>query len=283
MKTAARSARMTGTALAVAVAAILTTGVTAGITATAAHAQTASPPGLAAVHSRLDDIVTSGTLRACATGDYKPYSYRRPDGQFEGIDVDLVASLAKSLGVRPVIVPTTWKGLMDDFTAGRCDIAVGGVSVTLDRAARAYYSRVVMIDGKSPIVRCADLAKYQTLDDLNKPGTRAIANPGGTNERFARQHLPNATLTIYPDNVTIFQQIADGKADVMVTDSSETLLQHKLNPALCAVNPDKPLQFGEKAYLLPRGDEIFKRYVDQWLNLAQKTGEYQGVVDKWLK
>ncbi|WP_246179753.1 transporter substrate-binding domain-containing protein [Pandoraea aquatica] len=266
---------MAGTALAV----TLATGIA---TATLAQAQSATPQP-SAVHSRLDDIMKSGTLRACATGDYKPYSFRRPDGQFEGIDVDLVASLAKSLGVKPVIVPTTWKALMDDFTAGKCDIAVGGVSVTLDRAARAYYSKVVMIDGKSPIVRCADVAKYQTLADLNKPSTRAIANPGGTNERFARQYLPNATLTIYPDNVTIFQQIADGKADVMVTDSSETLLQHKLNPALCPVNPDKPLQFGEKAYLLPRGDDVFKHYVDQWLNLAQKTGEYQAVVDKWLK
>nr|WP_246174719.1 transporter substrate-binding domain-containing protein [Pandoraea bronchicola] len=273
MMTAARAALMAGAAL-------------AASTAITVHAQSAaavSPGAPPAVHSRLDDIVKSGTLRACATGDYKPYTYRRPDGQFEGIDVDLVASLAKSLGVKPVIVPTTWKGLMDDFTAGKCDIAVGGISVTLDRAARAYYSSVVMVDGKSPIVRCTDVAKYQTLADLNQPSTRAIANPGGTNERFARQYLPKATLTIYPDNVTIFQQIADGRADVMVTDSSETLLQHKLIPSLCPVNPDKPLQFGEKAYLIPRGDDIFKQYVDQWLNLAQKTGEYQAVVDKWLK
>lgn len=272
-KTAARAVLMAGAALAT-----IATPFTA-------HAQSAAtgPVVPAAVHSRLDDIVKSGTLRACATGDYKPYTYRRADGQFEGIDVDLVASLAKSLGVKPVIVPTTWKGLMDDFTAGKCDIAVGGISVTLDRAARAYYSSVVMVDGKSPIVRCADVAKYQTLADLNQPSTRAIANPGGTNERFARQSLPKATLTIYPDNVTIFQQIAEGRADVMVTDTSETLLQHKLIPSLCPVNPDKPLQFGEKAYLIPRGDDILKQYVDQWLNLAQKTGEYQAVVDKWLK
>ncbi|MDM8354975.1 transporter substrate-binding domain-containing protein [Pandoraea communis] len=272
MMTAARAALMAGAAL-------------AASTAIAQSAVAVSPAAstVPAVHSRLDDIVKSGTLRACATGDYKPYTYRRPDGQFEGIDVDLVASLAKSLGVKPVIVPTTWKGLMDDFTAGKCDIAVGGISVTLDRAARAYYSSVVMVDGKSPIVRCADVAKYQTLADLNQPSTRAIANPGGTNERFARQYLPKATLTIHPDNVTIFQQIADGRADVMVTDTSETLLQHKLIPSLCPVNPDKPLQFGEKAYLIPRGDDIFKQYVDQWLNLSQKTGEYQAVVDKWLK
>lgn len=249
----------------------------ASLVSLSAHAQSSAAP------SRLDAVLKAGTLRACATGDYKPYTYLRPDGQFEGIDVDLVQSLAKSLGVKAEFVHTTWKGMMDDFTAGKCDVAVGGVTVTLDRARKAYFSRVVMIDGKSPIVRCADVAKYQTLASLNQPSTRVIVNPGGTNERFARQYLTNANLTVYPDNVTIFKQIADGRADVMVTDSSETLLQHKLNPTLCPVNPDKPLQFGEKAYLLPRGDDVFKQYVDHWLNLAQKTGEYQAIVDKWLK
>ena len=76
-----------------------------------------------------------------------------------------------------------------------------------------------------------------------------IVNPGGTNERFAKQFFPHSQLIEYPDNVTIFKQILDGKADVMVTDASETLLQQKLNPGLCSVHPDKPFQFGEKAYL----------------------------------
>ena len=65
--------------------------------------------------------------------------------------------------------------------------------------------------------------------------------------------------------------------------SSETLLQQKLNPGLCSVHPDKPFQYGEKAWLLPRGDVVFQQYVDQWLHLAQATGEYQAISDKWLK
>jgi cyclohexadienyl dehydratase len=61
-------------------------------------------------------------------------------------------------------------------------------------------------------------------------------------------------LTVYADNLTIFQQILANKADVMVTDVSETLIQQKLNPGLCSVHPDKPLVYGEKAFMVPRGD-----------------------------
>ncbi|MDR5835239.1 transporter substrate-binding domain-containing protein [Caballeronia sp. LZ034LL] len=261
----------------------------------AAHAQTvqagavsgappapASAPVASAPASRLDSILARHTLRVCTTGDYKPYSFLRPDGQFEGIDIDLAESLAKSLGAKVEYVKTSWSNLMNDFIA-QCDIAVGGVSTTLERQKRAFFTAPYMEDGKTPIVRCDDVDKYQTVAQIDQPGVRTIVNPGGTNERFAKQYFPHSQLIEYPDNVTIFKQILDGKADVMVTDASETLLQQKLNPGLCSVHPDKPFQFGEKAYLLPRGDVVFQQYVDQWLHLARASGEYQAVYDKWLK
>jgi cyclohexadienyl dehydratase len=255
-------------------AALALLGVLAGVLmhAGVAQAQTgATTTATAAAPSRLDEILTRGTLRACTTGDYKPYSFYKADGQF-----------AKSLGVKAEFVKTSWPNLMNDFVA-KCDIGVGGVSPTLERQRRAFFTQAYMIDGKTPIVRCDDVNKYQTVAQIDQPATRVIVNPGGTNERFAKQYFPHANLTVYPDNVTIFKQILAGKADVMVTDASETLLQQKLNPGLCSVHPDKPFQYGEKAWLLPRGDVTFQQYVDQWLHLARATGEYQAISDKWLK
>jgi cyclohexadienyl dehydratase len=232
--------------------------------------------------SRLDEVLARGTLRACTTGDYKPYSFDKGNGQFEGIDIDMAESLARSLGVKVDYVKTSWSNLMNDFVA-KCDIGIGGVSPSLERQKHAFFTQPYAVDGKTPIVRCDDVNRYQTIAEIDQPETRVIVNPGGTNERFARQYLPHANLTVYPDNVTIFQQILAGKADVMVTDASETLLQQKLNPGLCSVHPDKPFQYGEKAWLLPRGDVVFQQYVNQWLHLAQATGEYQAIADKWLK
>ncbi len=242
-------------------------------------APSASP---AAAPSRLDAVIARGALRVCTTGDYKPYSFLKADGTFEGIDIDMAESLAKSLGVKADFVKTTWSNLMSDFLA-KCDIAVGGVSTTLERQKRVFFTQPYMVDGKAPITRCADAAKYQTLAQIDQPGTRVIVNPGGTNERFAKQYLSHAKLTVYPDNVSIFKQILEGKADVMVTDASETLLQQKLNPGLCSVHPDKPFQYGEKAYMVPQGDVTYQQYVDQWLHLTRETGQFDSIRDKWLK
>jgi cyclohexadienyl dehydratase len=232
--------------------------------------------------SRLDQIIQRGTLRACTTGDYKPYSFLRADGKYEGIDIDLTESLAKSLGVKADFIKSSWPNLTKDFIA-QCDLAVGGVSTTLTRQKQAFFTAPYMVDGKTPITRCGDASKYQTVAEIDQPNVRVIVNPGGTNESFAKQFFPHAKLIVFPDNVTVFKQILAGKADVMVTDASETLLQQKLNPGLCSVHPDKPFQYGEKAYMVPRGDVVFQQYVDQWLHLAKASGEYQAVIDKWLK
>ena len=134
---------------------------------------------------RLDAVIESGALRVCTTGDYKPFTYHdEASGTYEGIDIDLAKSLAQALGVEPEFVATTWKALLSDFTAGKCDIAMGGISVTLDRQKQAFFSDPYLVNGKAPIARCEDEAKFQTIEDINQPEVTVIVNPGGTNEKF---------------------------------------------------------------------------------------------------
>jgi ABC-type amino acid transport substrate-binding protein len=173
---------------------------------------------LAPAHaSRLDDIAARGVLRVGGTGDYKPFSYRYADGEFVGMDVDLAAELARSLGVRLQLVPTSWSTLMADLDADKFDLALSGVSVTAERQRQALFSMPYLHDGKTPITRCEHVARFQTLAQIDRPEVRLIVNPGGTNERFARARAPHAQLTVYPDNVTIFGQLVDGAADLMIS------------------------------------------------------------------
>ena len=156
--------------------------------------------------SRLDAVQKSGKLRVCTPGDYKPFALARPDGTFEGLDIDLVRSAAKALGVQVEMVKSAWPTLMKDFIE-KCDVAVGGISVTTDRQKTAFFSTAYMVNGKAPITKCENAAKFQTVADIDKPGVTVIENPGGSNERFARANFKNAKIVIYNDNTTIFDEI----------------------------------------------------------------------------
>ena len=230
--------------------------------------------------SLLDQVAARGTLRVGLSGDYKPFSIKNGDGM-EGLDVDMARSLADSLGVKLELVQFAWPNLMSDLQASKFDVAMGGITITLPRQKLAFFSSPVMQSGKTPIARCADKGRFDTLAQIDQPGVRVIANPGGTNESFDRANLHQAQLIVFPDNARIFDEVAAGRADVMITDAVETLLQQKLHPDLCAVHPDHPFNISELAFLLPR-DAIWKMYVDQWLNVLNTSGERQKLVAKWL-
>ncbi|WP_433174953.1 transporter substrate-binding domain-containing protein [Actinoallomurus sp. CA-150999] len=246
---------------------------------TTAQAGSAAPNG---ARTLLDAVPRRGVLRVCTTGDYRPFSYLDPKtNTYSGIDIDMAKNLASSLGVKVGFVPTTWAKIVDDLAARKCDMSMGGVSVTLPRAQKAYFSTPYLTDGKAAIARCADKDEYQTLEGIDRPGVRVIVNPGGTNEQFVTANIKKATIIKHADNNTIFGEIVAGRADVMITDGSETKYEAKLHPELCALNPDKPFTFAEKAYLLPRGDEEFKQYVDQWVHLTTNDGTYAHFAAAW--
>lgn len=260
--------------------------VTAAATALPAAAQTAPPISVPAAEpapaNLLDAVMARKQLRVGLTGDYKPFSDRDPaTGVFSGLDVDLATGLAQALGAEPIFVKTSWSTLLGDLQAGKFDLLVGGVSITLDRQKVGYFSIPSDVDGKAAIARCADVAKLGSLDAIDRSDVRVVVNPGGTNERFDRARLHRAEIRVFPDNRTIFREVLEGRADVMITDGVETKLQAKLNPGLCAIHPDEPFDRAEKAWLMPR-DIAFKLFVDQYLRLKQLDGSTAAAMHKWV-
>jgi len=89
-------------------------------------------------------------LRVGTTGDYAPFSLRRPDGTYEGADVEMARDLAERLGVAVAFVPTVWADLLDHLLADRFDIAMGGVTVTVPRAQKVFFSMPTRPDSTRP-------------------------------------------------------------------------------------------------------------------------------------
>jgi cyclohexadienyl dehydratase len=222
--------------------------------------------------SRLEQVLQSGVLRIGTTGDYAPFSYRASDQErYVGIDIDLAGDLAASLGVEPRFVATSWPTLMDDLQAGRYDIAMSGVSRTLARQRVGYFTRAYHVGGKTPISRCDDRSRFGSLEEIDREDVRVVVNPGGSNERFVDERLKRAHKLVHQDNRSIFQVIADGAADVMITDRIEVKLQSDMHRGVLCATMAENFTYQEKAYLMPP-DDAWRSYVDAWLNRKQSDG-----------
>lgn len=217
-----------------------------------------------------------GVLRVGVTGDYPPFS-SDAGGELRGLDVALAQALARHWGVHLRFVRTSWPTLLEDLERRRFEIAWTGISITDERSRRAQFSTAYFEDGKTPIVRCTEAGIYSSLARIDRPGVRVIVNPGGTNERFVRAQIRQATVLVHPDNRTIFGEIVAGRADVMFTDGIEVRLQSQVHPALCAAMAE-PLTRAGKAVLVPRNSDLTPR-IDAWLAPQVADGRIAALLD----
>ena len=233
----------------------------------------------------LEDIAARGTIRIGTTGDYIPMSYLNPaTGEYEGIDAELSKIIADSLGVKIEYIPTTWPTLSADMQAGKFDIALCGISRNFARekvmAMSDAYGEGLF--GKTILCRKSDAKKFKTIADLNKPTVRIMINPGGTNEKFAHANFPNAKLIVHEANADIPIQIAEGNADIMITETVEAFSWIKREPRLAAPIIDKPFTKHSCGILMQKGDQEFLNYINFVLAELRMDGTLENLEIKYL-
>lgn len=232
---------------------------------------------------RLDKIMQTKTLRVGTTGDYRPFAIKT-DAGYSGHDVDVIEAMAKEMGVKIEWVPTTWPQLMPDLKADRYDVAVGGITRNVARIAQADMLPGYAPFGKVALVRNADKQKFTTPESLNQGSVRVIKNPGGTNEAYVLQNLTAAQVSTHDKNAEIPALIAEGKGDVMITETYEALHYAHTDPRLHAAFLDKPLTpVNMLGFMFPADDADYARVLRFTWEQIDHRGGLKASAQKWLK
>jgi cyclohexadienyl dehydratase len=209
-------------------------------------------------------------------------SMRGTDGTYWGFDADLAQDFATDLGVELRYVETTWPTILDDTVAGKFDLALCGVSINEARLEKALMSTAYLPNGKTALMRAEDVGKYTSLEAINQEGVRVMENPGGTNEKLARQWLPNATITIHEVNEEIPALIAEGEADVMITEIMEAGYYVGQDSRLAAPLIYEPFTNGQLGVLMPKGSEDLLDYVNAFLEEEKGSGRIDELADEYI-
>ena len=222
--------------------------------------------------SVIEIIRERGALKVGTTLDYKPMSFIAPEtGRYVGYDVELVKDLAAALDVDIEFVRTSWPTLIEDTLSCKFDLAICGITITDERKKQALMSDPYLENGKTILCRAEDVGKYLNLSSINRPGVRVMVNPGGLNEEFARQNLPDATLMVHDVNQDIPEMIALGTADVMITEVVEAKYYAGLDERLAASLIQKPFTDGKFGILMPKGYDDLLKYVNEFLAVYKNS------------
>ena len=211
-------------------------------------------------------IQNRGTVLIGTTGDYRPLSFREPDGRYWG-----------------EFVQTSWPTLSADVQAEpqSFDLAIGGITITDARCETMLMSEGYLANGKTILCRASEANRYKSLEDIDKPEVRVMVNPGGLNEKFANKNLTHATIIVHPKNEEIPSLVAEGKADVMITEITEAPYYVQTDARLAAPLLNTPFNHGEIGVLMRKGQDDLLQLVNDLIRQMKSDGSLRQLHEKY--
>lgn len=132
---------------------------------TAAPAATEAPAAPATGgNDLLADVKKRGKLVIATDANYKPQSFKNPDGSFEGFDVDVGKEVAKRLGVAAEFIDVNFDTVTAGSWNGRWDMNAGSMTITTERKQSLYFTGAYYYTPAAFVVHKD--SKLASIDDL---------------------------------------------------------------------------------------------------------------------
>ena len=232
---------------------------------------------------KVAEITERGTLFIGTTGDYRPLSFCEADGSYWGFGIEVANEIASGLGVETAYVKTSWPTLTADVLMEPqvFDLAIGGITITDARRETMLMSEGYLANGKTILCRASERDRYKSLADIDKPSVRVMVNPGGLNEKFANVNLTHATIIVHQKNEEIPTLIAEGEADVMITEITEAPYYVQTDTRLAAPLLNAPFTHGEIGVLMQKGQDDLLQMVNNIIRKMKADGTLRRLHEKY--
>ena len=235
------------------------------------------------INGKVAEILDRGTILFGTTGDYRPLSFCEPDGTYWGFGIEVAKEIAKRIGVGVEFKKTLWPTLTADVLTEPqiFDLAIGGITITDTRRETMLMSDGYLDNGKTILCRASEADRYKSLADIDKPEVTVMVNPGGLNEKFANENLTHANIVVYQKNEEIPTLVAEGAADVMITEITEAPYYVQTDPRLAAPLLNAPFTHGEIGVLMQKGQEDLLQMVNNVICQMKSDGSLRKLQEKY--
>ena len=235
------------------------------------------------INGKVAEILDRGTILFGTTGDYRPLSFREPDGTYWGFGIEVANEIARRLGVNIEFKKTSWPTLTADVLTEPqiFDLAIGGITITDTRRETMLMSDGYLANGKTILCRASEADRYKTLADIDNPEVTVMVNPGGLNEKFANENLTHAKIVVHQKNEEIPALVAEGAADMMITEITEAPYYVQTDPRLAAPLLNAPFTHGEIGVLMQKGQEDLLQIVNNVICQMKSDGSLRKLHEKY--
>lgn len=242
----------------------------------------------------LDKVMKAGKVVVSTDPNYAPQSAQKPDGTFEGFDIDVATEIAKRLGLTVEFTTPDWAVITAGGWGGRWDMSVGSMTVTSDRQNVLDFSDPYYY---TPAQMTASTASGITTLDGLAGKTVCVGESTTYLDWLQGKKLDFGTLsptTTPPAGIKVTTQKTDaqcpqlwaaGRNDFEGFLSSSTTVDQAIKAGMPMVRVGDPVYAEPLAVAIDKAgpaDTDFVAAVDAIVQAMHADGTLKGFSEKWF-
>ena len=241
--------------------------------------QTSDTSAGAPVTGKALATVQEGKLTACTHVPNPPFEFEQ-DGQFDGIDIELVKAVAGRLALGPDFKVVDAGSLLAALEDRQCDLVASSLAITEERRETVDFSDAYFEVRQALLVRTG---AESTSDGLAELSGRTIGvQSGSTGAGFAQENAKGATIREFADADELFAALEAGRIDAAVHDlpvgAYRATTTGRTAVAKTFTEGD-PVHYG---FALRKGETDLKRTIDDALRQVRSDDTYPTILRRFL-
>ena len=164
-------------------------------------------------------LLNEGQLTVATMPDYPPFE-NLVDGEYVGLEMDLMQAICDELGVEFNPITIDFDGIIPAIAAGgQADCAISAISVLPEREEQVDFTESYYTDDLAIVVMSDSGITEENVDDSLASATIYVQS-GTTGEAYAKENFSSATVKGLPNANDTFAAMQAGQADAVITNKT---------------------------------------------------------------
>ena len=226
--------------------------------------------------SVLEEIKKRGTLRI-GLSTFVPWAMRDKKGDLIGFEIDVGKRVAADMGVEVEHIPTAWDGIIPALLAGKFDVIISGMSITMKRNLTVNFTHPYANTGYILVASTAMAQKkgLKTLEDYNSSDITIATRRASTGAIAAQKNFPKAKLIYFDDGTMGIQEAANGKVDATTSTPPKAAYDIEKRPGKLFVVDKTLMSPTREAFAVRKGDPDVLNWFNNWIDNVKASGWLQ--------
>lgn len=212
---------------------------------------------------------------------FRPFEYTDENGEFVGIDVDIINAVAKDQGLDIEIRSLGWDAAIAACQAGQADGMIAGASITEKRQSEGW----IFSDGYYTATQCMAVAPDSGIEGFADLKGKLVAVKTGTQgEEYAKslQEEYGFDISNFEDSPTMYQAVVGGQCVACFEDTPIMKDSIKSGVELVALD-DTQNEGGDYGFAIfdANNQELIDAF-NAGLKNIKASGEYDQILEKYL-